>query len=79
MRERRSTDEERRKIFRRMTWVYVYLPPLLAIFIAMIGSTIVAFLVPIEGTTFWGRWALGMLVILVLPAIVFATKTYLKR
>ncbi len=62
-----------------MTWAYVYLPPLLAVLVAVIASTFIGFFVPIEGTTFWGRWALGMLVILVLPAIVFATKTYLKR
>lgn len=66
---RLTPDEERRKIFRRMEWVFVYAPPLLALFVGIFGAAFLAFLVPLPGTNFYGRWAIGVLIVLVLPAV----------
>lgn len=72
-------DAERKRIFRRMQWVFVYAPPLLAIFIAGFGALFLAAVVPLQGTTFWGRWALAILIILVLPTIAYLLWTRLKK
>jgi hypothetical protein len=65
----RPQDEERRRLFRRMEWVFVFGPPLVALFIAAFGATFIAWLVPLPGTSFWGRWAIVVLIILGLPLI----------
>jgi hypothetical protein len=70
-RNRRDLDEERRRLFRRMEWVFVYAPPLLAAFIGVFGAAFLAWAVYLPGTTFWGRWAIGVLLILVLPGLVY--------
>lgn len=69
--DREELERQRRQLFRRMEWVFIYAPPLLALFVSVFGSLFLAWAVAIPGTTFWGRWALGMLVILVLPALVY--------
>jgi len=68
---RRELDEERRRLMRRMEWVYVYAPPLLAVFIGVFGALFLAWATDIPGTSFLGRWAIGVLLILVLPALVY--------
>jgi uncharacterized membrane protein len=75
----RGSDEERKKLFRKMEWVFVYAPPLLAIFIGAFGGLFLAAVVPIPGTTFVGRWVLAVLVILVLPAVVYLARHFMKR
>jgi uncharacterized membrane protein len=55
--------EERRRLFRRMEWVFVYLPPLLAVLAGTAGGAVLAWLVRIEGTTYAQRW-LGSSVLL---------------
>lgn len=70
-RDRRSVDEERRRIFRRMEWTFVYAPPTLAVLVAVFGSAFLAWAVDVDGIGFWGRWAVGVLVLLVLPALVY--------
>lgn len=60
-------QEERRRIFRRMEWVFVVAPPLLALFIAGFGAAFVAWLVPLPGTSFWGRWAILVALVLGVP------------
>jgi hypothetical protein len=72
-------DAERRKIFRRIEWVFVYIPPLLALAFAAFGSLFLAFVVPIPGTTFWGRWLLAMAVILVLPTVAYLARSLYRK
>lgn len=79
MRAPRPHDEERRKIFSRMEWVYVYTPPILAIVVGVAGSALLAYLIPLGTMTFWGRWALGVLIILVFPSVIYVVKSYLER
>jgi hypothetical protein len=62
-----SPDEERRRLFRRMEWVFVWGPPLLALFFAIFGALFIAWLVEIPGTSLWGRWAILMLILLGIP------------
>jgi membrane-anchored protein YejM (alkaline phosphatase superfamily) len=69
-----SPDEERRKVFRQISWAFVYAPPILAAFIGVFGAAFLAFFVPVPNTNFWGRWALGVVVILVLPALAYWLK-----
>ncbi|MEX0912032.1 MAG: hypothetical protein WD737_05015 [Gemmatimonadota bacterium] len=79
MSDREDPDQQRRKLFRRMEWAFVYAPPLLALFIAAFGGLFLAAVVPLEGTTFWGRWALAVFIILVLPAVAYLLHTLIKR
>ena len=74
-----DADRERQKLFGRMEWVFVYLPPILAICIGVFGGLFLAAVVPLEGTTFWGRWALAVLLILVLPALVYLVREKLRK
>jgi hypothetical protein len=64
-----NPHEERRRLFRRMEWVFVFGPPLAAVFIAGFGAAFVAWLIHIPGTTFWGRWAILVALILGLPLL----------
>jgi hypothetical protein len=66
---RRADQEERRRLFRKMEWVFVVAPPVLAVFIAAFGAAFVAWLVQFPGTTFWGRWAVLVAVILGIPLL----------
>jgi hypothetical protein len=79
VREYPGPDEERQKLFRRMEWLYVYVPPLLALLIGVGGALILAAVVPIPGTTFLGRWVLGVLILLVLPTVLYVVWSYVKR
>jgi hypothetical protein len=63
--------EERRRIFRRMEYVFVYAPPLLALFFGLSGAAFLAFIAPIPGTSYWGRWAIFVGVLLVLPTLAY--------
>jgi hypothetical protein len=49
-------DGERQKLFRRMEWVFVYAPPLLALMVGTAGGAFLAWFVRIEGTSFATRW-----------------------
>lgn len=79
MKHRRDPDEERRKLFRRMERVFVIAPPILAILVGVIGSGLLALFVPIPSIGFWGRWLLGVLIILVFPAIIFILRDALRK
>jgi hypothetical protein len=50
-----------------MEWLFVFAPPLLAAFIAGFGALFVAWLVPVPGTSFWGRWAVVVAIVLGIP------------
>jgi ABC-type uncharacterized transport system permease subunit len=56
--------EERRRLFRRMEWVFVWLPPLLAVFIGVFGAAFLAWFFRIHGTTFAQRWVGGTVLLL---------------
>lgn len=62
-----------------MEWLYVWGPPLAAVMVAAGGSAVLAALVPLEGTTFWGRWGLAMLILLVAPVLVYIARQLLNR
>ena len=51
----RPDPEERRKLFRRMEWVFVWAPPLLIALIGGSAAALVAWLIPIDGFGFWTR------------------------
>ncbi len=75
----RNDAASRQRVFRRMEWVYVWLPPALAVLVAGAASLAIAALVPLPNTTFWGRWGLAMLVVLVAPAAVYLVRHLLNR
>lgn len=79
MNRRRDPNEERRKLFRRMEHVFVVAPPILALLVGIIGSALLALFVPIPSIGFWGRWVLGILIILVFPAIIFIVRDALRK
>jgi hypothetical protein len=71
-----NRDRDRRRLFRRMEWVFVYGPPLLALFIAVFGGAFLAWLVPLAGTTFWQRWVGVVLIVLGIPALIYLVRTW---
>ena len=64
IRRRTPPDEERRKLFRRMEWVFVWAPPLIAAFIGIFGGAFLAWFFRVHGTTFAQRWAGATLLLL---------------
>jgi hypothetical protein len=75
-RDREELDERRRRLFRRMEWVFVYAPPLLAVAIALGVGAFLAWFVRIEGTTFLLRWGMGVGLILGLPLIAYLVRAW---
>ena len=67
----RPPEEERRRLFRRMEWVFVYGPPLLLLFVGASSSLLLAWLVPVPGLQFWAKWLIGMLLIVGLPVAAY--------
>ena len=72
-------EEERRRVFQRMEWVYVYAPPFLAVGIALAGAFLLALFVPLEGTTLLGRWGLGVGLLLGVPLVIYVVKSWLGK
>lgn len=72
-------EREREKLFRQMTWIYVYGPPILAILIGVFGGFVLALFVPVDGTTFWQRWLGAVLLVLGLPTLAYIIKSMLTR
>ncbi len=60
-------NQERRRLFRQMEWVFVWAPPLLAVFFTVFGAAFLAWLVAIPGTGFWLRWVVLVVIILGIP------------
>ncbi len=79
MTRRGNPDGERRKLFRRMEWIYVYAPPLLAALVGIVGGLALAFLIPIEGMSFRVRWVLAVGLLLGVPTIVYLVREKLSR
>ena len=79
MGRRPTPEEERRKLFRRMEWVFVYGPPALIAFLGVFGAVFLAVVVPVPGTTFWVRWALGLLLLVALPGVAYLLREKWKN
>lgn len=79
MNEQERLTEQRRKLFKQLDWLLVIAPPILALVVGCVGAFLVAAVVPIPNTSFWGRWALGVLVILGLPTLAFVIKSWYER
>jgi hypothetical protein len=62
-----------------MEWVFVFLPPILALFISVFGGLFLAFFVPLPGTNLWGRWAIAVGIILGVPLGVHLVRARLRR
>jgi hypothetical protein len=62
-------DEDRRRIMRRMEWTFVWLPPLLLVVVTAAGSALIAWMAPVAGTTFLGRWAFVAALVLAVPVL----------
>ena len=71
--------DDRRRLFRRMEWVFVYLPPLLAVFVAAFGAAFLAWLAPVTGTTFWERWVLVVGLVLGVPLALYTLREWWQR
>lgn len=65
---RRDVDEERRRVFRRMEWIFVYGPPIVAVLVAGGTGWLIAWLVRVSGTSFYGRWLIVTVLLLAIPA-----------
>ena len=76
---RRAPDEERRRLFRRMEWVFVYGPPLLLFFVGASSSLLLAWLVPVPGLQFRAKWLIGMLLIVGLPVVAYVIRSRWTR
>jgi polyferredoxin len=72
-------DEERRRIFRRMEWAFVWAPPLIALVFGLSGSAVLAFLVPIPGVGFYARWAIFVVLVLVVPTLGYLVWERVRR
>jgi hypothetical protein len=75
----RGDHDERRRLFRRMEWVFVVAPPILAIFVAGFGAAFIAWLIAIPGTTFWGRWMVLVAIILGIPLLWLGIRSVLEN
>ena len=72
-------DEARRRLFRRMEWVYVWAPPLLVLLVGASGSLLLAWLVPIAGLGLLEKWLIGMAVIVGLPVAAYLLRAWWTR
>ncbi len=78
-RVRPPDPEERRQLFRRMEWLYVWAPPLMILLVASSGAAVVAWILPITGVGFWGRWAIVFAVVILGPLLVYLIRSRLGR
>lgn len=78
-RKRQEVEEQRGRVFRRMEWFYVYLPPLLLGLVLLAGGALLAWGVRIGDTPFWQRWLLGSLFLGAAGAILYGIQAWLER
>jgi hypothetical protein len=71
--------EERRKLFRRMEWVFVYAPPLLIVLVGGSAATLVSWFLPVWGLGFWTRWLIAFVLIIGLPLIAYLIRGWIQR
>jgi len=66
---RNAGGEERKQLFRRMEWYYVWLPPLLLVVFAVLGGLLLAWIVPVRGVDLWLRWAVITALLVLIPLV----------
>jgi hypothetical protein len=71
--------EERRRLFQRMEWVFVWAPPIVAVLLAAFGAVAIAWLVNVPGTTLFQRWLVITLLILGIPLILLILRRFVRR
>jgi len=77
---RRVPDpDERRRLFRKMEWVFVYAPPVLIVLVGGFASAFLAWLVPVRGVGFWGKWSFAMGVVVGIPLFAYVIRAWWKR
>jgi hypothetical protein len=52
-----------------MEWTFVWLPPLLLVLVTAAGSALIAWMAPVAGTTFLGRWLFVAALVLAVPVL----------
>lgn len=62
-----------------MEWVFIYLPPLLAVWLAVLGGALLAWMIPIGNLIFWQRWMLASLLVIAIPALGYVLTFWWKR
>jgi hypothetical protein len=76
---RAPDPEERRKLFRRMEWVFVYAPPLLILLVAGSGATLLAWIIPVGTLGFWTKWLIGVVLLIGLPLLAYLIHGWRNR
>lgn len=62
-----------------MEWVFVLLPPVIAIAVAATAGAFLAWLFPLEGTSFWGRWAAVSALLVLAPLAAYGVRALWAR
>lgn len=72
-------EEARRRLFRRLRWFFVYLPPFLLALVLAGGGALLAWLVRWEGSTFAERWLLAVILVGALGTALHALRSRLEN
>lgn len=78
-RPRGSPDEERRKVFRRMAFVFVWAPPLLILFLAASMALLFAAIFPFGGVGYWTSWVFWAVLIVAVPGLAYLAWQAVKK
>jgi hypothetical protein len=75
----RDPEEQRRRLFRQMEWVFVILPPVIAVAVAAAAGAFLAWLVRVEGTSFLGRWVAISALLVIGPLVAYGVRMLWSR
>lgn len=75
----RSPDEERRRLFKHLEWLFVIAPPLIAVAVAVGTGAFLAWFFRVEGTTFYGRWAAASALLILGPLLAYGVRALWER
>jgi len=67
----------RRRLFRRMSWTYVYGPPLVLILVALAGGALVGLILPVPWP-FWQRWLVVVVIAIGVPLLGLGVRRLLR-
>jgi len=70
-------DAARRRLFRRMSWTYVYGPPLVLILVALAGGALVGLILPVPWP-FWQRWLVVVAIAIGAPLLGLGVRRLLR-
>lgn len=62
-----------------MEWLFVILPPFIAVAVAATAGAFLAWAVRVEGTSFWGRWAIVSTLLIVGPLVAYGVRALWDR